>query len=186
MNLACFDKFPVIETERLQLRELLEADAVSVFAVFQSPEVTKFYDVETMTEVASAAAMIARLRQRYAERGGIRWAVIDREHENFVGTIGINSINVFAHKAVVGYEISRASWGRGFATEALRSVVKFCHDYVELNRIEAAVMHGNEASVRVLQRIGFAEEGVMRAYGYWKGAYHDLRIFSVLRPRSQT
>jgi len=88
MNLACFDKFPVIETDRLQLRELLGEDAESVFGVFQNPEVTKFYDVKTMTEVAAGAAMITRLGQRYAERGGIRWAVIDREYKFFVGTIG--------------------------------------------------------------------------------------------------
>lgn len=181
MNLSLFERFPVIETERLRLRELVDADTTAVFDLFRHDEVTRYYDVETMADVAAAKALITSMRQRYRSRAGIRWALEDRASQTFVGTIGFNNINQSAHKGLVGYELVPAAWGRGLATEAVRAVVRFGHEQIELNRIEAVVMLENRASVRVLQKSGFSEEGVLRAFGYWKGRYHDLRMFSVLR-----
>jgi len=181
VNLSLFEQFPTIETERLRLRELADEDAPAVFDMFRQEQVTRYYDVETMTGVTAASALITFMRQRYGSRAGIRWALEDRESRNFVGTIGFNSISQVAHKGHLGYELAPAAWGRGLATEAVRAVVRFGHEQVELNRIEAAVMLENHASVRVLEKAGFREEGVLRAFGYWKGCYHDLRMFSVLR-----
>lgn len=181
MNFAFFDRFPVLETERLQMRELVDEDAPALFEVFRDDEVTRYYDVETMAGVAPAAEIIAEMRRRYVDRAGIRWALVDKENASLVGTIGLSSISLAAHRGVLGYELARRAWGRGFATEAVRAAVRFGHDEIGLNRIEAAVMLGNEASVRVLLKAGFTEEGVLRALGYWKGRYHDLRMFSVLR-----
>jgi ribosomal-protein-alanine N-acetyltransferase len=181
VNLDFFEQFPVLETERLHLRELVDEDTRAVFELFGQSEVTRYYDVETMTDVAAAGTMITFLRQRYASRAGIRWALEDKVSRSFVGTIGFNTLSPAAHKGLIGYELLPAAWGRGLATEAVRAVVRFGHERVELNRIEAVVMLDNHASVRVLHKAAFREEGVLRAYGYWKGRYHDLRMFSVLR-----
>jgi [ribosomal protein S5]-alanine N-acetyltransferase len=181
VNLSLFEQFPVLETERLRLRELVDDDAPQVFELFRHDEVTRYYDVETMTDVAPAQALITFMVQRYGSRAGIRWAIEDRLSRRFLGTIGFNTINQGAHKGLIGYELVPPAWGRGLATEAVRAVVRFGHDEIGLNRIEAVVMLENQASVRVLEKAGFSEEGVLRAFGYWKGGYHDLRVFSVLR-----
>jgi ribosomal-protein-alanine N-acetyltransferase len=176
-----FDRFPILETEHLRLRGLIDDDAPAVCEVFQDDEVTRYYDVETMTGVAAAAELISRMRKRYVDRAGIRWALVDKLDAKLVGTIGFNTITPSGNRGAIGYELARRAWGRGLATEAVQAVVRFGHDKVELNRIEATVMLGNEASARVLQKAGFKEEGVLRAFGHWKGHYHDLRMFSVLR-----
>lgn len=181
VNVSLFDQFPTVETESLRLRELVDADAPSVFELFRQEEVTRHYDVETMTSIDAASALITFMRQRYSSRAGIRWALEHKLSRALVGTIGFNTINQAAHKGLIGYELLPAAWGRGLATEAVRAVVRFGHEQIELNRIEALVMLENHASVRVLQKAGFSEEGVLRAFGHWKGRYHDLRVFSVLR-----
>jgi [ribosomal protein S5]-alanine N-acetyltransferase len=187
VNLEFFDAFPKLETARLQLRELLKEDAAALFELFRDDEVTRYHDLEAMPDVAAAASIIARIRQRYRDRGGIRWAILDKADSSFVGTIGFNSINVSAHRAVLGYEIARRAWGQGFATEAVRALVEFGHQRIGFNRIEAGVMLGNEASMRVLRKAGFEPEGIARAFGYWKGGYHDLQMFSILRlPASES
>jgi len=181
VNLDCFDPFPVLETERLRLRELSAEDTSSLFDVFRDHEVMRYYDVEPMTDIGAAEELIREMRERYTARKGIRWAIIDRLEGGFLGTIGFNRIDMVARVAVIGYEIGRPAWRRGFATEAVRAVVSFGHETIGVHRIEAAVMLGNEASVRVLCKVGFNDEGVLAAHGHWKGQYHDLRMFSIRR-----
>lgn len=81
MNLDCFDLFPVLETERLRLRELSAKDTAPL----------------------------------YVERRGIRWAIVDRLEGGLLGTIGLNRIDVVSRAAVMGREIGRPAWRRGFA-----------------------------------------------------------------------
>jgi len=135
-----------------------------------------------MTDADAAAQFIAEMQQRYIDRVGIRWAIADKDSGELIGSIGCNSTNVFARRAAIGYEIAPRFWGRGFATEVVREVVRFGHAELRLQRIEALVMIGNEASVRVLRKAGFQEEGVLRSFGYWRNRFHDLRLFSILRP----
>jgi ribosomal-protein-alanine N-acetyltransferase len=66
-------------------------------------------------------------------------------------------------------------------TEALHSVIAYGFDHLRLNRIEAWVMPENRASSRVLEKLGFSSEGVLRERGFWKGTYHDLEMFSLLK-----
>jgi [ribosomal protein S5]-alanine N-acetyltransferase len=63
------------------------------------------------------------------------------------------------------------------ATEALRAVVVCGHDRFRLNRIEAWTLPGNGASDRVLEKAGFRYEGTLRQRGWFKGAFHDFRMF---------
>jgi ribosomal-protein-alanine N-acetyltransferase len=107
---------------------------------------------------------------------------VEKSDGGFLGTLGFNAFNAMSDRGVLGYELGRRAWGKGFATEAVREVVRFGHAQAGLNRIEAVVMPGNEASVNVLRKVGFEEEGLLRAFGRWKGRYHDLRMFSILRP----
>ncbi|NIW38715.1 MAG: GNAT family N-acetyltransferase, partial [Gemmatimonadetes bacterium] len=84
-------------------------------------------------------------------------------------------------QAEIGYDLAHRHWGRGLMTEALRPMLRFGFEEMDLHRIEAGVTVGNEASARVLEKLGFREEGLLRRGGYWKGAYHDLRGFGLLR-----
>lgn len=181
VSLDFFEVFPALETERLRLRQLRREDNRALFEIFRDHEVMRYYDVEPMTDPAQADGLIDEMHLRFTERQGIRWAIADKLGGDLLGTVGFNRIDLAASAAVVGYEIARTAWYRGFATEALRAVVRFGHDRIGVNRIEAAVMLENEASSRVLRKAGFEDEGVLPAHGHWKGRYHDLRMFSRLK-----
>ncbi len=182
MNPDCFDVFPVLQTPRLVLRELRSEDAEAMFAVFRDEEVTRHHDVETMTSVEPALGIIEHMGKRFAERSGIRWAIVDRDDGAVIGSCGYNQLVPAADRGVIGYELRRDRWGRGLATEAVQAMVELGHRRMALHRIEALVMLGNEGSARVLRKAGFTEEGILRGYGRWTGRYHDLRMFSILPP----
>jgi ribosomal-protein-alanine N-acetyltransferase len=77
----------------------------------------------------------------------------------------------------IGYESHPEFWGRGLMTEAVRAVVACGHGQFKLNRIEAWTLPGNAASDRVLVKAGFNYEGTLKQKAWFKGAFHDFRMF---------
>jgi [ribosomal protein S5]-alanine N-acetyltransferase len=172
--------FPELVTARLRLRAPLPRDAAALLAVVGDPEVTRYHNVPTVTTLAEAQALLERLEQRYVARDTIRWAIELVEHSEMIGTVGLLRFNFEHRHAEVGYEIARRWWGRGLTPEAAAAVIRYGFSILGLHRIEAGVLPGNDASVRVLQKLGFLEEGTRRDYLHFKGRFHSFRWFSLL------
>ena len=172
--------FPELATDRLRLRAPLVRDAAAILAIFGDPEVTRYHSVTTLTTLAEGRAALERLEQRYAARDTIRWAIELVENGEMIGTVGLLRFDFEHRHAEVGYKIARRWWGRGLAPEAVAAVIGYGFSVLDLHRIEAGVLPGNDASVRVLQKLGFLEEGPRRDYLYAKGRFHSFRWFSLL------
>lgn len=178
-------QFPILTTRRLVLEDLRPEDADALFLHFSDPEVVKYYDLDAFTDMGQADSLINLFSRRFAENLGIRWAIRLRENREFVGTCGFNSWNTRMRSAVIGYDISRNYWGRGYATEALKAIIS--HGFSghlpcnALNRIQGDTIPGNNASEAVLLKLGFKEEGLLRESGFWKGRFHDLKCYGLIR-----
>jgi ribosomal-protein-alanine N-acetyltransferase len=183
MNLdAVFGTFPQLETERLALRELRSGDAASLFAVLGDEEVTEFYDDEVFRDVSQASEQIETWATGFRARRCVRWGIAHRENGEIIGTCGYYGFHNWHKRAGIGYELGRSFWRQGIMTEALGAIIEFGFKRVGLNRIEAVVMLENEGSVKLLEGLGFRQEGVLREYENWgdKGCV-DLMMFSLLR-----
>ncbi|MFT4925988.1 MAG: ribosomal-protein-alanine N-acetyltransferase [Phenylobacterium sp.] len=176
--------FPVLETSRLLLDEVVLTDSSAIFSMFSDPDVTEFYDFEVFRCEEEAIELINKDRQRNQANESRRWAVREKTSGQLIGGCGINRFEPSNHIAVISYEFAQSSWGKGFATEAVNAMMAFAFSDDSphfVNRIEANTMLGNTGSEGLLAKLGFKLEGVMRDYGYWKGRYHDLKLFSLLR-----
>ncbi|HVT10828.1 MAG TPA: GNAT family N-acetyltransferase [Fimbriimonadaceae bacterium] len=174
-------RFPELETERLRLRQPTRADADAVFRIFSDPEVLRYYNVDFMTRRDEAIAIIESRRRRYEMGYGIRWGIYLRQTGEYVGSCGFEVLHKPWRYAEIGYELGRAYWHQGYMTEALREMIRFGFERMELHRVEAQVEPPNEASKAVLRRLGFREEGIARERGHWHGSFHDLAQFGLLR-----
>jgi len=175
-----FTVFPVLETERCLLRETTPFDAKDVFAVFRDPKVTQYYNITTLTDLEQARQLVESRKRRYESGHSIRWAIARIEDNKVIGSCGYTNWVREWRKAELGYELGSAWWNQGIMTECLERVIRYGFGKMKLNRIEAMVMPGNDASVRVLQKLGFQEEGLLREFGIWNGKPQDLRLFSLL------
>ncbi|MFT3774407.1 MAG: GNAT family protein [Minicystis sp.] len=182
MTPHAFDRFPVLETPRLLLRAPVTNDAGDLLALRGDAEITRYQMIEAPPDIDAARAQINRWRKRFELRAEVRWIITAREDGAFVGISAYSFFVPPLDRGHVVYEVARRAWGRGLATEALAAMVAWGHEQAGLNRIEAVVVPGNVASARVLEKVGFTEEGLMRAYGRWHGRYHDMRMFSIVRP----
>jgi RimJ/RimL family protein N-acetyltransferase len=84
-------------------------------------------------------------------------------------------------RAALGYWIGTPYWNKGFATEAARAVVDFAFSRRHLHRLTADHLAVNEASGRVMQKLGMVREGVLRSHISKWGEYHDLVCYGLLR-----
>jgi len=147
------NEFQSLETERLILRPLTNLDLEFVFRHFSDPDVNRFLlDEEPVTTREQAQAII----DFYSTPEGKlynRWAIVRNTDRRAIGTCGFHQWQSVHHRAEIGYDLEKASWKQGIMTEALRVMLQYGFEYMELNRVEALVYPENEASVRLLERV---------------------------------
>src|SRR4030095_7094071 len=81
--------FPVLETERLKLREITKDDAEGIFACFSNDNVTRYYGQETLQNIEQAEKFVDFFSNNYNEKRGIRWGIERKETKGIIGTIGL-------------------------------------------------------------------------------------------------
>lgn len=184
MNLdKFFDRFPVLETERLHLREPRLTDANALFRVFGDPEAMAYYGPDVPhRNVAQTANLIRELHGYFAHRQGIRWAITLKDGDDtVVGTLGFHRFDVDARHCEVGYELRADHWRQGIMTEAVRHILDFAFDEVGCNRIEAGTDDDNPRSHGLLRKLGFQHEGMFRQRLFYKEKYWDEHWFGLMK-----
>ena len=179
-----FDTFPNLHTERLDLIEIKQDHLEDIFKLFGDSKVTQYYNVTTLTNVADGNKFIEWFQSRFAAKAGIRWGISLKGKRNIIGTIGFNNFSN-RHRANIGFDLQSAYWNKGYLTEVLKVVVEFGFKELEINRIEAEVMQGNTASEKVLAKIGFKNEGILRQWMYWNEKHFDMSMYSLLQSEFQ-
>ncbi len=128
----------------------------------------------------AAERWIAGHAVEFAANTGAVFAVVEETGGALVGSISVGVDGEHDH-GEVGYWIGQPFWGRGYASAALRLMVKHCFATMELHRVYAHHMARNPASGRVMQKAGFRLEGQLREHVAKAGRYEDIVIYGLLR-----
>ncbi|MFI5912403.1 GNAT family N-acetyltransferase [Dactylosporangium sp. NPDC051541] len=168
-----------IRTDRLVLREPRLGDAGDVFVFRGDPQVQRYND-EPLRTLAETEAFIeyllaeagADLRRHFAlEAGG-----------SVIGLMGLHSWQPRHQQAELGYDLAKEHWGRGYAAEAGRAILRFGFTAMRLHRIHARTIADNARSVHLLRSLGFTLEGTLRECSLEDdGRFHDSAVFGLLR-----
>ena len=185
MNERIFESFPERHTPRLVLRQITQEDDQSLLGVLSDELCCEYLVHPAIRDRAAIQRMIAGMQRFFDEKQRIRWGIAQKQDNVLIGHCGFFDIDRPNGCAEISYCLKRGLWGQGIMTEALGEMLTFGFEEYGLNRIVAKVMKGNVASVRVLQKLGFVQEGLLRESLYKNGQYHDLMIFSVLKREYQ-
>jgi ribosomal-protein-alanine N-acetyltransferase len=169
-----------LHTERLHLRKMKVSDSSNLFKIWSDPDVTKFMNVSCFTNENQAKEMINLLDDLSRDSKAIRFSIIKKESNEIIGSCGYNSLDFENEKAEIGYDIAKSFWGRGYASEAISSLLDYGFSSLKLNRIEAKADPGNVNSIKLLQKLNFTFEGTLRQYEKIEGKFNDLNIYSKL------
>ena len=175
------DSLPTLETERLVLREVGERDAGALFAIHANPEAMRYWSRPPMVDVAEARAMIERWRGCFANREALTWGIALRKDDSLIGTHTLFQFHEQNRRCEIGYILAPEHWGHGYMREALATLVGYAFNALDLHRIEADTDPRNAASVRVLEHLGFAREGLLRERWCVAGEVSDSLLLGLLR-----
>ncbi|WGX74975.1 GNAT family N-acetyltransferase [Paraclostridium bifermentans] len=173
------NKFPIIETDRLMLRELETTDINDLFDILSSERVTKYYGKYPMKNLSEADDLILKFYKSFKDQKSIRWGIELKETNRIIGTCGFHCWNKNHFRAEVGYELGEAFWNKGYATEAISSILRYGFEFMYLERIEAIVYPENKPSEKLLLNLGFEHEGLLKKYANFRDKQQDLNIFAI-------
>ncbi|GHE31209.1 GNAT family N-acetyltransferase [Sphingobacterium griseoflavum] len=149
----------LIETDRLILREILPNDIEGMFALDSDPEVHRYLGNSPVQDKQDIVAVIDYIRKQYEAYGIGRWAVVDKQTNDFIGWAGLKFItettNGYQYYYDLGYRLIRRFWGQGIATEAALACIDYGFNQLGLPAIHGVADCQNIGSNRILSKIGF-------------------------------
>lgn len=176
-----FSNIPTMQTERLTLRRLMVSDARDMYEYSKDEEVTRYLTWEAHPDPSYTREYLQYLGTHYNVGDFFDWGVVLASEDKMIGTCGFTRFDYNNNCGEVGYVINPAYRGRGIAVEALESVMQFGFEELGLNRIEAKFMEGNDASMRVMEKVGMTFEGYHRSSMLVKGEYRTIGVSAILR-----
>ena len=171
---------PPIESERLIVRLVTRDDLPGLLVVNGDPEVTQFLPYETWRSLADGEAWLGRIDALQAGGGAHQFVIVRKDTQAVVGGCLLFRFEAGSARAELGYVLGRAHWGQGLMHEALGALLAAAFGPLGLRRLEAEIDPRNTASLRLIERLGFTREGLLRQRWVAKGAARDVVIHGLL------
>lgn len=168
----------VLETERLYLREMAEADFPALCKMLQDPEV--MYAYEHAFPEAEAREWLERQMERYRRYGFGLWAVILKETDGMIGQCGLTMQDWDGREVLeAGYLFQKAYWHKGYATEAARACRNYAFESLGAQEVFSIIRENNLPSQAVARRNGMTVRGRFTKHYYGMEMPH--LVYSVTR-----
>lgn len=176
----------IIYTDRLVLKILTSDDAYIVteflnrgrdlFEKYESKKVESYY-TESYQKNVLDAEFSAMLTKKY-----LRYYVFKKNNPNLViGTVSFGNVSDAPYNSsTIGYKFDPFFHHQGYAYEAINAVLNTAFSYLRLHRILAVIMPENEASIRLIEKVGFKREGLMKKAINIRGHWEDHFLYALL------
>lgn len=161
-----FSEFPVVELKDVVLREIHPRDVEGFYRYISSEEVIKYLaDSEIPSSPETAKIELMYWGGLFAKRSSVYWAIADKKSGEIIGTCGFNSWSREHRRVEISYDLSYQYWGKGIMTSVVAHLTEFAFSRMNARRIQATIVDFNKGSLRVLEKCGYAQEGLMKNFG---------------------
>lgn len=166
-----------LQTQRLFLRPIRLNDAPAIFEGRGDAEVMRYWDWPAQKSVDEVRRIIQN-HFREIDSGATQWWVVAPSPRGAaIGECDLSEIDLHHKRAEVGFLFKRAAWGQGYAREAMERVIRHGFEELGLERLSARFHAGNEASKRLLEKLGFTYEGTLRGHVVRDGVRRDCIVY---------
>lgn len=182
-----FGNLPIIETQRLIIRTFKSTDVQDLYEYCSDEEVTRYVTFDTYTSIEDANKRIEFLIKNYHElTQPITWAIEYKQNGKVIGSIDYVKWSTKNKSGEIGYILNKKYWNKGIMTEALKAVIKFGFENMDLNRIQIRCDERNIGSYKVMEKNDLKYEGTFRQEEYIKGEFINVKYYSILKDEYKT
>lgn len=174
------DDLPRLEAPRIRLRAHRPEDFEDFFALYSDPRVMRYWSFPAWTERSQAQPRFQSALAGRDARVRLCWAIATPGDDRLIGGVTLFAIDPAHRRAEIGYALAPPHWGHGHARAALAAVIGHAFDGMGLQRLEADIDPRNEASCRLVERLGFRREGLLRERWHVAGEACDSALYGLL------
>lgn len=153
----------------------------NVHRLKSDPLVWKFSSNTTVKGVDESRNYLRSVLDNYAENKHDFQALFLKNTLEYIGEAGILSYRKPNNRAIIGYNLLPQHWNNGYATEIVKALVKYLFEEEQAERIEALALETNAASRKVLEKVNFTLEGVLRNYAFIENKYFNVCYYGIIK-----
>ncbi|GAB5554472.1 MAG: GNAT family protein [Saprospiraceae bacterium] len=165
--------FPTIKTDRLLLRQIMDADLENIFRGLSNPKVIQYYGISFDSLEATKEQMIW-----FADQKQMWWAICSLDTQIFYGAGGLNDIDQKESKAEIGLWLIPKFWGKGIMKEALPLITDYGLKQLQLKRIEGFVESENTNCKKVMSKLDFQHEKTLKNFEIKNGKPINVDVYA--------
>ena len=178
-----FDKMNYsIHTDRLYLRLFKKNDAETVKELCNNINIykTTLYIPYPYT-INDALVWMENHKKNFDEDRSYEFAITDKESGDLLGAIALSNNQKFKN-GEIAYWVGEKYWGKGYGTEAAKALIDFAFVEKKLHKVFARYFKSNQASGKIMEKIGMEQEGLLKDQVIKDGKYEDLFYFGIINP----
>jgi RimJ/RimL family protein N-acetyltransferase len=141
----------------------------------------RYWSHEPFEKPEEAEEYIGSIDRGFAERTLFQWAITEPADDALIGTVTLTAWDRTHRHAEIGFVLHPDAWGRGYGSEAVRAVLAFGFERMDLHRVEAELDPRNAASARLLRGLGFSYDGLFPERWYLYDEWCDSAFYGLLR-----
>lgn len=182
-----YRKFPTIDLGNgyiLRQPEMTENDILSIYKIYNDPNVTIFVpDGCIPVGIEGAKEEVRHYANVYLFRTAVYWFIADKITNQAIGTCGFCKWDRYNSKLEISYNLMSEYHNMGIMTQVINKAIEYGFNVIHAKRIEAQLDPSNFASIHILEKNGFAKDGLLRSYRLYKNNEHiDVLMMSIINP----
>ena len=173
-----FKPFPKIKADNLLLRFNKFRDIKDIYEIYKEKEVCKYSDILVYDSIYDARYYYFNNLKKYLKKCCYSFMVEDTNINKVIGTVSITQCSYNYKIVQIGYSFNKNFHKKGYATKAVSAFIEFCFNKLETERVEALVLPENIASIKLLEKLGFKNEGLLKKGAMHNGNAKDVFMFA--------
>lgn len=170
-----------VDSERLLLRPFIYSDVKDMLDYWISdPAIQSMYSEPVYSTHEEVRALLDKYIGSYIKLDYYRWAIIEKKSQICIGQIAIFLVDNVNHFCEIEYCIGSKFHRKGYASEAVNSILAICFNSIRFHKVQVCHKEGNSASQGVIRKCGFTYEGTLRDFFFSEGKYVDRLYYSML------
>ena len=180
INNSFFEKFPLLSTDRLQLRRFHKNDTAFLYKIRSNKKMAESMGVKRHCTVSETESLLDDIDKTYKAQTGINWVICLKDTNTAIGNASVWKITAEHKKGEIGYALNSNYCGNGYMTEALMRIIDFSFNDLGLHRLEANVEPNNSNSIKLLEKLNFKQEAFLREDYFMNGKFYNSIILARL------